>query len=77
MNTQIEDGDPIEAPEAELNLTLTLRDDDTDIESTTKVHIYGSSEAEVLRSVSKSVLELLKQVGLVKGGNNDGEGLRS
>ena len=55
------------APPAPLNITVTLRDDDTGIDATQKLHIYGSDGHAMLRSISRSLLELLQQIGLTEG----------
>ena len=61
--------------EADINLTLTLRDDDTGAEVVQKVHIYGRDENVVLRSMSRAAFDLLVMQGLIeqKETPDDGE----
>lgn len=56
---------PANLPEAPVNLTLLLRDNESSNEVTAKIHIYGESPEKVLRSAYVSMRSLLIDLGVI------------
>lgn len=56
-------------PKADINLAITVRDEDTDHHVDQKLHIYGSTREVVLKSVMQSAVQLIDKLGIC----NDGE----
>ena len=56
----------INIPKSEQNLTVTIKDEDTELFVIKKLNIYSSDDSVVLKLINKAVLEILGELGYVK-----------
>jgi len=57
----------IPEPEPKVNITMTLRDDDTGNEVVQKIHLYSSEGSTVLKSGINAIYLLLRELGILSG----------